>query len=238
MLPDIRAIIAASFAAIGLLMIAFGAVATFRVAQQSHAGSLQADLASRGRTEPPATSRQRTVAVIETPGPHIAPLPPLPITVVKDVPVGARVSDTPVVRQLLPDTPAASEPREAPQTVAEAPPPPSAPQAESPAPPSPPLSVAAVPEPEPAIGGPLAQPKPEPSDAERTAAKAKQARKLAAAKKAREARLARQRRIAAARRAAIARARQQQPAQSATSFNNFGNTSFGWATERQAPAVR
>ena len=37
MLPDIRAVIAAIAAAIGLLMISFGLVATFRVAQDSRA---------------------------------------------------------------------------------------------------------------------------------------------------------------------------------------------------------
>src|SRR5436853_352690 len=44
MLPDIRAVVAAVFVAAGLLMAAFGALAMFRVAQDSH-GTLQAELA-------------------------------------------------------------------------------------------------------------------------------------------------------------------------------------------------
>ena len=64
MLPDIRAVIAAVFAAAGLIMIAFGAVATFRVAQENHSGSLQADLAKRGRAEPPAVSEKRQVLIV------------------------------------------------------------------------------------------------------------------------------------------------------------------------------
>ena len=53
MLPDMRAVIAALVAAIGLLMIAFAAVATLRVAQESHAGSFQTDLARRGQAALP-----------------------------------------------------------------------------------------------------------------------------------------------------------------------------------------
>ena len=69
MLPDIRAVIAAIAAAIGLLMISFGLVATFRVAQDSRAASLQADLAQRGRASPP---EHRPIGIIETPGPTLA----------------------------------------------------------------------------------------------------------------------------------------------------------------------
>ena len=74
MLPDIRAVFAAFVAVIGRLMIA---VATFRVAQGSRVASLQFDLARRGQAAPPQTGQR--VAVIETPGPHIAPPPPLPV---------------------------------------------------------------------------------------------------------------------------------------------------------------
>jgi hypothetical protein len=92
MLPDIRAVIAALFAAVGLLMIAFGAVAMFRVAQDSH-GAVQADLAKRGRSAPPPLSGQQ-VTVVDTPGPHIAPFPPLPVVEVKDAPI-ADIRDAP-----------------------------------------------------------------------------------------------------------------------------------------------
>lgn len=106
MLPDIRAVVSAIVAAVGLLMIAFGAVAALRVAQDSH-GALQADLATRGQAVPPR-SGQRPV-VIDTPGPHIAPPPPLPVVEVKDAPIAA-IADLPepeppppaVVREAVP----------------------------------------------------------------------------------------------------------------------------------------
>ncbi|MEJ0075756.1 MAG: hypothetical protein WDO17_09960 [Alphaproteobacteria bacterium] len=68
MLPDIRAVVAAIAAAVALLIVAFGAVATFRVAQESRAGSLHADLAQRGHAAPP---EPRPIVVIETPGPTL-----------------------------------------------------------------------------------------------------------------------------------------------------------------------
>ena len=71
MLPDIRAVIAAMVAAIGLLLISFALVATYRVAQQHQTGSLQEDLAKRGRTALPALSGERQILAIETPGPHL-----------------------------------------------------------------------------------------------------------------------------------------------------------------------
>src|SRR3954453_17088566 len=86
MLPDVRATLAALFAAAGLLMVGFGAVAMFRVAQDSH-GSLQADLATRGRSASLRPSGPRPIAVIDPPGPHIAPFPPLPTVEVKDAPI-------------------------------------------------------------------------------------------------------------------------------------------------------
>ena len=48
MLPNIRAVFATIAVAVALLIIAFGVVATFRIAQESRAGSLHADLAQRG----------------------------------------------------------------------------------------------------------------------------------------------------------------------------------------------
>ena len=53
MLPDIRAVVAAFVAAIGLMIVAFGAVAAFRVAQESRVSSVHADLAQRGQARAP-----------------------------------------------------------------------------------------------------------------------------------------------------------------------------------------
>ena len=68
MLPNIRAVIAAMAAAITLLVLAFGVVATLRVAQESRAGSLHADLTRRGQA---AAAEPQPVMVIETPGPTL-----------------------------------------------------------------------------------------------------------------------------------------------------------------------
>src|SRR5262245_42560499 len=89
MLPDLRAVIAATIATVGLLLIAFGAVAAFRVAQASH-GALQADLTKRARMAELAPTR-RPITVIDTPGPHIAPLQPLPVAEVKDAPIATEL---------------------------------------------------------------------------------------------------------------------------------------------------
>jgi type IV secretory pathway VirB10-like protein len=204
MLPDIRAVFAAFVAAIGLLMIAFAAVAAFRVAQESRVASLQSDLAQRGQAVPPQTGQR--VAVIETPGPHIAPPPPLPVVEVKIAPVGAEVSSIP----LLPAT--QPEPEAAPVAIA-------APREE------------AVPVTEP-IGGPLAEPAPARSEGDRAAAKQERARTLAAAKRARQVRLARQRKAAAARRAALARENAKQAATSPfnSGFGSQGPGGFGAAS--------
>ena len=201
MLPDLRAVFAALVAAVGLLMIAFGAVAALRVAQESHAGSFQTDLAKRGQTMLPKPSQR--IAIVETPGPHLAPPPPLPVVEVKIAPIGAEVSAIPVARETVEETAqdappvtVAAQRNDDPLTAAEAP-----------------------------VGGPLAEPTPAQSEAHRAAARAERAKKLAAARKAREARIARQRKAAAARRAAQARAKQQA---ATSSFNNgFGNQSFG-----------
>lgn len=224
MLPDMRAIFAAFVAAIGLLMIAFAATAAFRVAQESRSVSFQADLAQRGQIVPPQSGQR--VAVIETPGPHLAPPPPLPIVEVRTAPVGAEVSSILLVREAQPDPPpiavAVAAPREQ----------------EAPGRQETPLAQeveAPIVNP---VGGPLAQPAAAPSEADRAAARAQRARKLAAARKARETRIARQRKAAAVRRAAQARARQQQ-AQPAQSFNTgFGNSGFGGGFRNQSDSFR
>lgn len=198
MLPDMRAVFAALFAAIGLLMIAFAAVAALRVAQQSHANSFQADLARRGQAVPPQSGQR--IAVIETPGPHIAPPPPLPVTEVLSAPVGAEVSPVPVVREVAPEAPPVVIATAREEEIASA--------VEAPA------------------GGPLAEPAPVRSETDRAADRAERAKKLAAARKTREVRIARQRK-AAARRDAQARTTAKQQA-AASSFNNgFGNQTFG-----------
>jgi hypothetical protein len=177
------------------------------VAQESHSSSLQADLAKRGQAVAPQ-SRQR-FTVIETPGPHMAPPPPLPVIEVRTAPVSAEVSSIPVVRETAPDVPpiAIVAPREA----------------------------AIVPVAETPVGGPLAEPAAAQSDADRASARAGRAKKLAAARKVRQARIARQRKAAAAR-AAQARAKQQA---ATSSFNSgfgspgFGNSGFGSTLRKQ-----
>jgi hypothetical protein len=235
MLPNLRATLVATIAALVLLMAAFSAVAMFRVAQESH-GVLQADLAQRKLASLPPKPEQHAAVVIETPGPHLAPPPPLPVVDVKAAPVRAEVPDAPIVRPatVVADTPLP------PATVEEHPPAPVVAEApSSPAAPEPPMITATshnratthpAPRPRP-VGGPFAKPRPAPSEAERAAARAEHAAKLAAAKRAREVRLARQRR--AARRAALARAKQLQAQQLANPFSAFGNGlngSFGTAT--------
>ena len=55
--------------------------------------------ATRGQTVLPKPAQR--VAVIETPGPHLAPPPPLPVVEVKIAPVGAEVSAIPVARETV-----------------------------------------------------------------------------------------------------------------------------------------
>jgi hypothetical protein len=217
MLPDIRAVIAALVAAVGLLMVSFALVATFRVAQESRATTLQAAFAERTRAplfdrtlaSPSTGGVQRAVMIIETPGPHLAPRPPAldPPISVKAVPVAESAPDPlPVARvEASPIAPI----------------------------------LAASPEADPAadlpMGGPLAEPPAGKPDLPRVAAvdaaerelakkiaEQKTAEKKAAAEKARKARAARiaRQRKAAARRAAQARAAKQKA-------NPFGNTQFG-----------
>src|SRR3954454_4627789 len=65
MLPNIRAVFATIAVTVALLIIASGVVATFRIAQESRAGSLHADLAQRGHAVAP---QPKPIVVIETPG--------------------------------------------------------------------------------------------------------------------------------------------------------------------------
>jgi len=203
MLPDIRAVFAAFVAVIGRLMIA---VATFRVAQGSRVASLQFDLARRGQAAPPQTGQR--VAVIETPGPHIAPPPPLPVVEIRSAPVGAEVSSIPLLPVAQPEPEAAPVATAAPREEA------TAPVTEAP------------------IGGPLAEPARARTETDRAAAKQERARTLAAAKRARHVRLAGQRKAAAARRAALARENAKQAATSPfnSGFGSQGPGGFGAAS--------
>jgi len=115
MLPDLRAVLAATIATVGLLMIAFGAVAALRIAQGSH-GALHADLTKRARMAELPLPVRRPIMVIDTPGPHIAPFPPLPVREVKDAPIATELHDLP---SPVADTP----PAVAPEPMAALPPP-------------------------------------------------------------------------------------------------------------------
>src|SRR3954471_19483272 len=75
MLPNIRAVFATIAVAVALLIIASGVVATFRIAQESRAGSLHADLAQRGHAVAP---QPQPIVVIETPGPTLLTKAPEP----------------------------------------------------------------------------------------------------------------------------------------------------------------
>lgn len=210
MLPDIRAVIAAVVAAMGLLMISFGLVATFRVAQDLRAGVLQADLAQRGRSPVPVGSEARTIPIIEA-------LEPPPATheyaeALEATPVTPVITAAPLLEP-IPVTPV---------IVAAPLPEPIAPASEPPTPPA-----------ELPIGGPLpeqiaavhAEPPPRNVAAEKAA-------KKAAARKARASRIARERKAAARRAVQIRRARQNAAAASDNGFanpfgNSFGNSPFG-----------
>jgi hypothetical protein len=250
MLPDIRAVLAAIVAAVGLLVAAFGVVATLRVAQQQHAGSFQADLAARGRpvqpasATPSATAGERMVLIIDTPGPHLAPVarsaapvipvaqalvqeparapaqepapdaPPAPIIAVQTLPLPPPV----LTVATLVDAPQAAPHAQAPQPR----PPAEAAQA------TPPIEAAQVAPPsDPPIGGPLvAEPPRRQAETSRSGAgdDAAANRKRAAAEQARKARAARiaKERKAAAKRAAQARRAKQPSSPSFGNSNRFG----------------
>ena len=67
MLPNIRAVIAAVAAALGLLTISFGMAAAFRVAQDDRAGFLHAELAQRGRQLPQQVAAPGVILIVDTP---------------------------------------------------------------------------------------------------------------------------------------------------------------------------
>src|SRR4051794_41237601 len=93
MLPNIRAVVGATVAAVVLLMISFGLVATLRVAQDSRAGVLHADLAQRSRTVIPPSNEARAVVLVDKPAP-LEPNPVRPVEV-KDAP--EIIADVPVI---------------------------------------------------------------------------------------------------------------------------------------------
>jgi hypothetical protein len=250
MFPDMRAVVAAMAAAIILLTVAFGVVATLRVAQESRAGSLHADLARRGQA---GAAEPQPVVVIETPGPTLlakAPEVEAPSPGGKQAPTPAEQPETsaqaPQPAISLSKTPeaasASAEPDANNARVAAASPtaPESAPIIESGPEPEPPVASAIVtavprdfaaeqepPSPVPimALGGPspeeIAQ-----ANAQRKAAERARAKKAAAEKrkKARAGRMARERKLAA-QRAAEAQARQQASASGQASA--FGFTAGG-----------
>lgn len=196
MLPDIRAVIAAVFAAVGLLMASFGLVATFRVAHDSRADSLQADLAQRGRSAPPRAGGA-AAAIIETSGPRaaktetIAPAEPYPVAPVE-------------VKDVSPPEPIA--------VVATEP---------APAEPAAPVATATV---DPPVGGPLPTETAEiEAEAARHAAEqaALKASRAAERRAARAARLERERKDAARRAAQARRAKQN-----ASNTAQWGGTNF------------
>src|SRR5205085_3779397 len=100
MLPDIRAVIAAIVGATALMMIAFGVIAMFRVAQESRAGLLHADLAQRGRAAPP---EHRPVAIIETPGPTVMAKAPEVETALQQPPAAESIAPFPTESERAPD---------------------------------------------------------------------------------------------------------------------------------------
>jgi hypothetical protein len=237
MLPDIRAVIATMAIAIGLLITAFGITATLRVAQESRAGSLHAELARRGQA---VAVEPQPIVVIETPGPmllarapEIEPLPPAsaelevvatepsrsekeqasqPVAAIAEGPPVASASTEPDSNEerFAPASPAVPEDRSVAATERETEPTivAAAPETIEP--------QAAPPSPAPilALGGPspeeIAQAK-----AQRKAAERARARKAATEKrkKARAARIARERKLAA-QRVAEAQAKQQASASS------------------------
>lgn len=237
MLPNIRAVIAAVAAAIGLLIIASGVVATLRVAQESRAGSLHADLAQRGHATAP---EPRPVVVVETPGPTLlakareiaalspateqVPAPIEPLAMEREQPpqaVATIVESPPLV-----PLPAEPDPDVAAASLAMME---SAPDASAESPPEPPAAsvvVAAVPDivaaqpeslsPPPlmAMGGPspeeIAQAKAQRKAAERARAKKAAEEKR---KKARAIRIARERKLAAQRAADAQKQQARAPSQ-------------------------
>lgn len=94
MLPGIRALLGAIVAAIGMLVISFGLVATFRVAQDARIGLVQADLAQRGRSLIAPSEESRATLLIDRP----APLEANPVSAVE-------IKETPAILEEVPETP-------------------------------------------------------------------------------------------------------------------------------------
>jgi len=211
MLPNIRAVLGAIVAAIVLLMMSFGLVATLRVAQDSRAGVLHADLAQRTRTVIPPNIEARAVVLVEKPAP-LEPNPVRPVEVkgapeiVAEAPaILTEAADIPVAVALGPPQaePVATEPMAAVPPPAEPPAaalPATASAATEPAIPEQPTTDVAAAEPpatevaateppttieqllaEPPMGGPLAEPTS--TQAERRARKAAHDRAVWIAKK-------------------------------------------------------
>ena len=229
MLPNIRAVLGAIVAAVALLAISFGLVATFRVAQDTRIGMLQADLAQRGRSFIPASQESRPALPVDKP----TPLEANPVAVVE-------IRQAPEIPEEAPETPMA---------VVLAVPQPEPPVTDLPVTELLATEVPAIkpPSADPPMGGPLAQDTPihsgQPARKAVDAIAAKNAKKKAeqvAAKKAatiaRAQRLARERKAAARKaRAALARAKQQplssfDNAPRGNSFGASGNSAFGNGT--------
>jgi hypothetical protein len=162
MLPNIRAVFATIAVAVALLIIASGVVATFRIAQESRAGSLHVDLAQRGHAVAP---QPQPIVVIETPGPTLlakAPEPAPPRAPQEQAPVRddatlAEKDETAPVATPAPEpsavaaVPSQPDSENSPTVAASASPlesPPAAASEPPPDPPAPPALVAAAPQPE------------------------------------------------------------------------------------------
>ena len=243
MLPNIRALFGAIVAAVALLMISFGVVATFRVAREARVGMLQADLAHRGRMPDLAMHDPSRVVLTEKLDP-LEPNPVMPVESAQDADISL---EAPQVVQ-APENPTSLafavevEPQASTQLVAETPAdvrPTVRPSATETVQTEQPAEIVTIEQliaefapPALPMGGPLAEQnvthaKPRaPNTVQSAAARmAKKKAEQAAARKARAQRLARERKAAAGKaRAAQARAKRQ----TARSFDNapFGN-SFG-----------
>src|SRR4051812_4823479 len=122
MLPGIRSVLIAIIAAVSLLIGASALLATFRVAQESRSGSLQAEFAQRSRTLLVASDEPRAIAPIEKP----APLEPMPVRLVEameapeiPVPVAeAAPQPEPPAVELPAEAPTVEPPVEAPAIIA------------------------------------------------------------------------------------------------------------------------
>jgi hypothetical protein len=250
MLPSIRAILGAIVAAIVLLMISSGLVATFRIAQDTRARTVQVDFAQRGRYAPLADELPAALPV-EKPAPleanpvaevEVGQTPDIiaeaPQTFLQDPENFTTLASTPAdVEQQAPGQPFAESATAEPPAMQ--PPARETIWAEQPAE----IStieqlIAALAPSEAPMGGPLAeqtlthtQPPGRKAAQDAAARIAKKKAAQAAVRKARAQRIARERKTAA-RRAPQARAKEQpvgafNTAPFSNSFGNFGNGTFG-----------